>query len=644
MKTLDVQALHKAIDQTLEQLKHQSDEIDKVKKSVEEIASLDDALKGKGGDAIRNFYKECHTPFLQFYETFIEEYQSALKKIKQALNSLEPNHNGFISQTFLEHELEQGVNSADRTTKRLVSKTNATIAKVSHIVDLPDLNDSDFHEQNRKALKEINQTIEKLHTFDREQTSALKTAENDLETMQRYISRLEKMYTGPKIEITGYQKGSILKPDEMDALRGGQETAMGVMLDKLDKRSKLEKEASKIEPMSHTDTLKNKLEKLYDDPDEFLKVAREIGYDNLTSEQMNYVTAIEEAYEFRADPIKGTLEDGKHVLESMKGFVVGGYEFAKDTIQGTIETGKALIGHADNFIKNPKATVNSVLEYDYKATFESMLQSIADSWDEKMVHGDSYSRGHYIAYAIGTIWGLAEAGPTVVSGSKSLGKAGKAAAQTAKKSVNSVKQHFSPPKNRYTPALEGMLQRAGEAPNVKNTPLLKELLEDKKKSVLFKSTSGKVNPVAKGKKETIKKFTKEQLATKPKNSPVPEKWEMKGGKVEIDKNGTWVYTNKHGQTVRYPDGYPDFTPYMHPTVKPVEIEISKPTNRPADYKKANIEAGLNKDSDPPVPSLNRPPSGYIWHHHQDGKTMILVEKDIHREFTHAGGVSNVNGK
>jgi hypothetical protein len=39
-KTLDVQALHKAIDQTLEQLKHQSDEIAKVQKSVEEIASL----------------------------------------------------------------------------------------------------------------------------------------------------------------------------------------------------------------------------------------------------------------------------------------------------------------------------------------------------------------------------------------------------------------------------------------------------------------------------------------------------------------------------------------------------------------------------------------------------------------------------
>ncbi|MFT0800832.1 T7SS effector LXG polymorphic toxin [Bacillus swezeyi] len=244
MKTLDVQALRNGIDDTLEQLKKQSDEIAKVKKSVDGITSLDDALKGKGGDAIRAFYEECHTPFLRFYESFIEEYQSALKKMKNALDSLEPKHDGFISQAFLEHELEQGLNAADQTTKHLVSKANATIAKVSHIVDLPDLNDNDFHEQNQKALKEINQTIEKLHAFDREQTNALKTAENDLETMQRYISRLEKMYTGPKIEITGYQKGSILKPDEntiingpVDGLKGELENAepspMEIMLKKL---------------------------------------------------------------------------------------------------------------------------------------------------------------------------------------------------------------------------------------------------------------------------------------------------------------------------------------------------------------------------------------------------------------------------
>ncbi|MCY7999392.1 T7SS effector LXG polymorphic toxin [Bacillus haynesii] len=249
MKTLDVQALHNAIDQTLEQLKQQSDEFAKVKKAVEGITSLDDALKGKGGDAIRAFYEECHTPFLQFYDTFIEEYSSTLKKMKSALNSLEPNQNGFISQTFLEHKLENGVNAANRTTKRLVSKTNATIAKVSHIVDLSDLNDSDFHEQNQKALKEISTTLEKLHAFDREQTNGLKTAENDLETMQKYIARLEKMYTGPKIEITGYQKGAILKPDDntkANGLPGGlqgqlenvEPSPMEMMLEKLNKNKR----------------------------------------------------------------------------------------------------------------------------------------------------------------------------------------------------------------------------------------------------------------------------------------------------------------------------------------------------------------------------------------------------------------------
>ncbi|MEC1243001.1 T7SS effector LXG polymorphic toxin, partial [Bacillus licheniformis] len=55
MKTLDVQALHNAIDQTLEQLKQQSDEIAKVKKAVEGITSLDDALKVKVSDEIRAY-------------------------------------------------------------------------------------------------------------------------------------------------------------------------------------------------------------------------------------------------------------------------------------------------------------------------------------------------------------------------------------------------------------------------------------------------------------------------------------------------------------------------------------------------------------------------------------------------------------
>ncbi len=158
---------------------------------------------------------------------------------------------------------------------------------------------------------------------------------------------------------------------------------------------------------------------------------------------------------------------------------------------------------------------------------------------------------------------------------------------------------------------------------------------------------GKILKVAKlSKFSTVKKkpkhnLTKKQLATKPKHSPDPNNWVRKGGNVEVNDKGTWTYTNKKGQSVSYPDGYPDFSKYMHPTVKPVKIKIKNPENRSADNTSANREAGLDKNSNPAVPRSDSPPKGYTWHHHEDGKTMILVERGIHRKFTHRGGISNI---
>lgn len=150
---------------------------------------------------------------------------------------------------------------------------------------------------------------------------------------------------------------------------------------------------------------------------------------------------------------------------------------------------------------------------------------------------------------------------------------------------------------------------------------------------------------SKGRKLNLEDFTDEILETKPMNSPAPEKWlGKKGGSIFIDDNGTWTYMNKQGQSISYPNGYPDFSEYTHPTIPPVEIDVASPKNPQADFKAANEKAGLSKDSDPPVPAINKPPDGYTWHHHEDGKTMILVDEDIHREFRHIGGQATINGK
>ncbi|NPC94028.1 transposase [Bacillus sp. WMMC1349] len=237
MKTLDVKALREGIDKTLDELKDQSKKIAKIKKSVDGIVALDDALKGKGGEAIRNFYEECHTPFLRFYDLFIEEYTSALKKIKKSLKSLESHDDGLISQHFLEKDLEDGLTKADKETKSMVSSTNDVIKRVKHIVDLPELDDSDFDKHQKQALKEINDTLEKLNTFDREQSNELKTASNDLETMKTYMKKLGKMYTsGPRIEINTYKKGSILESEE--------NISNHTLMDQLDPEKKVDRDAT----------------------------------------------------------------------------------------------------------------------------------------------------------------------------------------------------------------------------------------------------------------------------------------------------------------------------------------------------------------------------------------------------------------
>jgi hypothetical protein len=72
------------------------------------------------------------------------------------------------------------------------------------------------------------------------------------------------------------------------------------------------------------------------------------------------------------------------------------------------------------------------------------------------------------------------------------------------------------------------------------------------------------------------------------------------------------------------DGYPDFSSVK----KGPDVKIMMTGNRTTDEKVANMLAGYD-----------RTPSGYTWHHHQNGNTMQLVPADIHGKTGHDGGHS-----
>ncbi|MFS0654729.1 T7SS effector LXG polymorphic toxin [Bacillus sp. 179-C3.3 HS] len=264
MKTLDVHALNQAIDQTLTQLKQQSQDFKSLEKQINQIISLDGALKGKAGEAIKAFYTECHIPFLKFFQDTIEEYSAALKKTKEELHAFESNEKGFISQAFMAEELYPDLTSAKQGVSDIVSDVDEAIDRVRHIINLPKIDESAFRESYQKAWTNMSKTIESLYTFDREQASALNETKSSIETMKEYMDVLGSMFTGPKIEITSYQKGSILEDDTEDKkissnlneldkkVNNPDENPMMVMLKKLN-----EKEQSKVDTVVRNENHRN---------------------------------------------------------------------------------------------------------------------------------------------------------------------------------------------------------------------------------------------------------------------------------------------------------------------------------------------------------------------------------------------------
>ncbi|MFJ7747638.1 HNH/ENDO VII family nuclease [Peribacillus sp. NPDC097295] len=137
------------------------------------------------------------------------------------------------------------------------------------------------------------------------------------------------------------------------------------------------------------------------DPDKFLKIANKIGYENLEPNQQQY--AIQ-------------LETNRQTTEIAKGVGVGLYDAGKDFVVGTW-----------NFVTNPgeslKGMANSIVHPVH--TYEYISKSIKDSYERDMVNGDTYSRAHWVSYAIGTV-------ATSVVGTKGAGTVTKTGVATTK--------------------------------------------------------------------------------------------------------------------------------------------------------------------------------------------------------------------
>lgn len=204
MKILDVSKLNSSIEQTIAEIRNIQNKLTNVLSSVNSMVSLEDNLTGAVGDSIRAYFTEIHLPFIKYFFDFLEEYKQTLNNVKLSVNNFESDDHGFIRQSFLENEVESGLENVKQLAIGLSNEANTTISKVTDIVSLPKLNPSDFVTTVEEGKRKLNEIISDLHELDQLQSKNLSEIQQELNTMTSYIQDLQSNMQNGKLLINNY--------------------------------------------------------------------------------------------------------------------------------------------------------------------------------------------------------------------------------------------------------------------------------------------------------------------------------------------------------------------------------------------------------------------------------------------------------